>query len=62
MILECIKAIYNTDCVMCLIGDKVKIVEIEDSTYVVMGVEGFCEDVEISLSPKEFAESFKYSK
>ena len=62
MRLKCIKGLADSDNinVICLQGDEVVLVEVSEGEVLVEGIQGWCEGVELSLTPKQIAENFSW--
>jgi hypothetical protein len=58
---ECIKGMADTDNVNVVVmqGDVVKFLDLVENSIEVEGVAGWCMGVELSFTPKQFAEHFK---
>ena len=59
---ECIKGMATNDNLEVIVmqGDVVICKEVNDGEVIVEGKEGWCGEVEITLTPKQFIEHFKY--
>jgi hypothetical protein len=57
----CIKGIADSDNVniICMKGDVVRVIEVNEGDILVEGEEGWCEGVELSFNPKQFVEHFE---
>ena len=64
MNLECIKGIADKDniSVVCMQGDIVEVVETSDGEILVQGVSGWCNEFELTFTPKELVEYFKIKR
>jgi len=58
---ECIKGMADSDNVnvICMQGDIVSFRENDDEFIYVEGIAGWCKDLEINFTPKQFTEHFK---
>ncbi len=56
---ECIKGYATQENVVCVQGDVVKIIDMEEGNVTLEGVAGFCEGIIIDFSPKIMIEHFK---
>ena len=55
---KCIKGIATDHFVVCLQNDIVDLISVDENEIVVLGIFGWCANVEINLTAKEFAECF----
>ena len=58
---ECIKGIATSEGhdVVIMQGDIVKVLETNEGEVLVEGVDGWCEEMELSFTPREFVEHFR---
>ena len=56
---ECIKGYATQENVVCMQGDVVKIIDMEEGNVTIEGVAGYCEGVIIDFSPEIIVEHFK---
>jgi hypothetical protein len=61
MKLEAIKGYSTNENVVFLQGDIVEVIGTEEGIIDLIGVEGWCEGIEMSFSPKVISEYFKYT-
>jgi hypothetical protein len=61
MKLKCFKGFADSENlnVICLKGDVVELINSEEGTVLVVGVAGFCVDMELCFTPKEIVEHFE---
>lgn len=59
--LECIKGYATEENVVCLQGDILKIIDMEEGNVTLEGVAGYSAEVIIDFSPRVIAEHFKYN-
>ena len=55
---KCIKGIATNESVICLQNDVVDLVEIGENDIAVLGIFGWCANMELNFGAKEFAECF----
>jgi hypothetical protein len=58
MILKAIKGYASEENVVFLTGDKVKVLGTEEGLVDLIGVDGWCNGIEMNFSPKIVAECF----
>ena len=60
MKLEVIKGYSTNENVVFLQGDIVEVIGTEEGAIELIGVEGWCEGIEMNFSPRVISEYFKY--
>jgi hypothetical protein len=57
---KCIKGLADKEniSIVCMQGDVVELVETSDGEILVNGISGWCDEFELTFTPKEFVEYF----
>jgi hypothetical protein len=56
---QCIKGMATPEYVIAMVDDVVELVSTDEGDVVVRGYAGWCEEVELTLTPKQFVKHFK---
>ena len=61
MKLKCFKGFTDSENlnIICLQGDTVELRDVDEGEVLLVGVSGFCRDLEISLTPKQVVAYFE---